>query len=74
MKVQKQSYPTIRQLWIREQLSFVDGIQLLNRFDFDDHAIGDYQVEPIATIEFNSLVMYRQRQFQLEGYLRKANS
>jgi hypothetical protein len=37
------------------------GIQLLNSFDFYDDAIGDYQVEAIATIESNSPVDDRQR-------------
>lgn len=52
---QKASLPSTS-AQVREELSFVHGSYMLNRFDFYDYSAGHHHVKAISTIEFEPFV------------------
>ncbi|HEX8850479.1 MAG TPA: hypothetical protein VF761_13190 [Gemmatimonadaceae bacterium] len=57
MEIADQSHRHSRQFHAGEYLRCHDGMQLLDGFDLDDHGIVDDQVDPIAGVEIDSLVV-----------------
>jgi len=53
------------ELKVRHQLCAVDWEQLLDRFQFDDQAILDHQVNPQGAIYPDAVINYRQANLAL---------
>jgi len=55
-----------RQLEVGQQLSLVNGPELLYALEFQDDLVFDKKVQSIATIQVNALVIDRQGVFDFE--------
>jgi len=63
VEVDQKSQRACSQFQVRQQLRFVHWKHRRDRFHFDDHAILDYQVDPVSRVESRAFVDDRNREF-----------
>jgi hypothetical protein len=67
VEVNEESYTLATQFEVRQQLCFVDWMDGLNRFHFDDHLIFDKQIDAIAELDDKAIVFDRKWFLRFEG-------
>ena len=70
MEVQQQSDRVIAQTKVAQELGFMDWMNLIQRFDFDDQSIVDQEIDTVCVIKIESFV--RNRQHDLSGDIEPA--
>ena len=61
MKIDEQPDWHIQKLHIAEELSFVNGRNFLDGFEFEEQTIIDQQVKTQRFVKFNALILDRNR-------------
>jgi hypothetical protein len=69
VEIDQQAYPYSGELHIGEQLRLVDRGNLVYTFQFHDQPSVDQQVNPVAAVERDPLVLHGQRAFDERRYL-----
>jgi hypothetical protein len=67
VKVDQQSRPTVAQSQVRQQLSLVNRMGLLDGFDLDHNALVDEKIDSVAVFQLHSFVDQRNGNFGANG-------